>query len=183
MWYNRGRMTENNQAGGQVEIEAVYEVNFEKIYRFFYYKTLSRDIAEDLTSETFLRFVEEVNKRKHQEAIENYHKYLFGIARIVFLTYLRKKYNGATVNVAPQYFDQYVQEFLEDVGETPTLEERAIKYIERLPEKQKIVASMRLIQKMSNREIAEKLGRNANYVKVTFKRAMKSMKILVSCTP
>ena len=38
--------------------------NFKKLYRFFYYKVLSREKAEDLTSETFLIFVEQIQKRK-----------------------------------------------------------------------------------------------------------------------
>ncbi len=33
-------------------IEDVYRRNVEKLYRFFYFKVLNKQIAEDLTSET-----------------------------------------------------------------------------------------------------------------------------------
>jgi RNA polymerase sigma factor (sigma-70 family) len=45
-----------------------------------------------------------------------------------------------------------------------------------LPEKQRIVISLRLIEKLSLKEIAQELGKNMNYVKTTQKRAIKNLK-------
>jgi len=161
-------------------IELTYEQNFEKIYRFFYYKVLNCTLAEDLTSDTFLAFVEQVKKRKD---IENYNAFLYGVARIVFTKHLRKKYKEPAFNVAPEYFEQYVEHLLSESKGSKSLEERAQKYIDLLPPSQKQVAYLRLVAKHNNKEIAEKLGKNQNYVKVTFRRALKSLKKLVACTP
>lgn len=164
----------------QAEIQSIYQQNFEKIYRFFYYKTLSKDLSEDLTSETFLGFVDQASRR---DDIENCTGFLYGIARNVFLNYLKSKYKDPGFSVDPEFFQRYVEGFVEEKDSKETLEEKAMKYIQRLPEKQGAVAYMRLIQKMSPMEIATKLGKNRNYVKVTLRRALKSLRQLIECTP
>jgi RNA polymerase sigma factor (sigma-70 family) len=161
-------------------LEVTYKQNFEKIYRFFYYKVLDCMLAEDLTSETFLAFVEQIKKRKD---IKNYNAFLYGVARVVFTKHLQKKYKEATFNVAPEYFEQYIEHVLFDAKCDKPLEDRAQKYIDLLPSAQKEVAYLRLVAKHTNKEIAQKLGKNQNYVKVTFRRALKSLKKLVACTP
>jgi DNA-directed RNA polymerase specialized sigma24 family protein len=39
------------------DVEAIYELFSERIYKFFYFKFTSKQIAEDLTSETFMAFL------------------------------------------------------------------------------------------------------------------------------
>lgn len=168
-------------------IEITYEQNFEKIYRFFYYKVLNRTLAEDLTSETFLQFVEEIKKRNKKSndepGVQNYNAFLFGVARIIFVKHLKKKYKEGSFSVAPEYFEAYVDNLLADASVQKPLEDRVERYIALLPASQREVAHLRLIAKCNNKEICEKLGKNMNYVKVTFKRALKSLKKLVACTP
>lgn len=79
------------------DIEVAYDQYFNNIYRFFSYKLLDKCIAEDLTSETFLLFVKQV---KQDSEIINIKQYLFGIAKHVFLKYLKSKYdeNSTSLN-------------------------------------------------------------------------------------
>jgi len=161
------------------ELEQLYNKNFVKIYRFFYYKVLSREIAEDLTSESFMKFLA-ISKTK--DDILDKEKYLFGVVKLVFMSYLRNKYNSIkTIPIeTEQDFGSYVDNFIKEVDEEPTPEDLAIKYIEKLPEKQKIVVKMRLIEKKSLKEICQILNKDMNYVKTTQKRALKNLKILIS---
>lgn len=159
-------------------VEEIYNNHFEKIYKFFYYRVLSADIAEDLTSNTFLTFAEIVRGDKVQ--IQNHDKIIYGIAKNIFLQYLKQKYKSEIpFSVIGDNFEEYVSEEIKSIEDKPTLEERAIKYINLLPIKQKEVAYLRLIEKMSLKAIAVKLKKNLNYVKVTQRRALKSLKVLV----
>ncbi|MDD3647030.1 MAG: sigma-70 family RNA polymerase sigma factor [Candidatus Dojkabacteria bacterium] len=161
------------------EIEIVYEQNIVQIYRFFYYKTLSKEKAEDLASETFLTFINQIKKNK---TIGNPRNFLFGIAKNVFLKFLRKKYRDELTfdENHIENFAQYTQNFLQEIDQKPTLEDKALKFILKLPEKQKQVLYMRLMDKMKLNEIAEKLGKNMNYVKTTQKRGIKNLKKLIA---
>jgi RNA polymerase sigma-70 factor (ECF subfamily) len=159
-------------------VSDLYDLHMEKIYRFFYYKVLSKEVAEDLTSETFLTFVNSIKKGKN---ISNPKNFLFGIAKFIFLKYLKKKYQANEIPLSFESIDfvQYIEDFIQEIDRTPTIEERAIKYIHLLPEKQRDVIYMRLIQKMNLSEIAQKLGKDMNYVKKTQQRGLRNLRNLI----
>jgi RNA polymerase sigma-70 factor (ECF subfamily) len=158
------------------EIEILYDNNFKKLYRFFYYKLLSKELAQDLTSETFTTLI--AGQKSNSVIIKNYEKYLFGIAKIIFCEHLKKKYqepNFIDYEDAPD-FEETVTSTLEDFTEERTPEDILLSRLELLPKKQRAVISMRLIEKLSLKEIAQKLGKDMNYVKTTQKRAIKNLK-------
>ncbi len=59
------------------------------------------------------------------------------------------------------------------------MKERALIYIERLPDKQREVARMRLLEELSVGEVAQQLQRSSLYVKTTQHRALKSLKLML----
>lgn len=69
------------------EIEGQYD----KIYRYCYFKLQKREIAEDITQETFLRFWESRDYHSEGKAL----RYLYTIARNLCIDeYRKKKYRG-----------------------------------------------------------------------------------------
>lgn len=163
------------------ELEKIYNVHFEKLYRFFYYKTLDRTIAEDLTSQTFLSFIEMIKKNAE---IEDPIKFLYGIAKNTFGTYLRKKYKQHEINNIDWDLiaDEYVGEYVEGMEKPKDIRDTAKKYIKMLPYSQKVVLELRFVKGMSLTEICAELGKNMNYVKTTQKRGLKSLKRLAVYT-
>jgi len=156
--------------------DEIYETHFHQVYRFFYFKTLSKESAEDLTYQTFLSFIENLKKKIK---IDNYNAYLYSIARNIFAKFLKEKYH-ADIIISNENFYDFIQGFLEEIDKTPSLEDRALKYIDKLPSKQRQVIFLRLIQKEKISDIAKKLHKNINYVKVTQKRAIISLKRLIA---
>lgn len=162
------------------DVREAYERYMEPIYAFFAAKLLDKKTAEDLTSETFVTFVKHV---KNNTEIENIRAYLYGIARNVFLLHLRRKYKISEVSY--QEFDDfavYTQAVVEK-SKSKSLEDRLLPLIDMLPEMQKEIIRMRLIEKCSLSDIVAKLGKDMNYVKTTQKRAIKKLRELVACTP
>lgn len=158
------------------DIETIYDLNIEKIYRFFYYKTLSKEIAEDLTSETFLQFIDQIKKEKE---IVNLISYLFGIARIVFSNYLKRKYKTEIpLSNGLDNFAAKIDDYLEE-SDQETAEEKIRKYLNFIPQSQRVVVELRLIYKLTLSEIAQKLGKDMNYVKTNQKRGIKSLKKVI----
>jgi len=66
----------------------IYDQYVEKIYRFIFLKVSSQEIAEDLTSETFLRGWESF---KNRNDIENPQAFLYQIARNLITDHYREK--------------------------------------------------------------------------------------------
>ncbi len=159
-------------------IEDVYRDNAEKLYRFFYFKVLNKQVAEDLTSETFMALAEKIpTLQKDKTLLE---KYLYGIAKNKWNMYLRDKYKREefeTENIDD--FSQYVSSEL-DTMQSLSLKERALYFIKMLPPKMRIVAMLRLIDGLLPSEIAVRIKKPINYVKVTLRRALRRLEELVA---
>lgn len=162
----------------EITVESVYERNVEKLYKFFYFKVLDKQTAEDMTSDTFVAFAEKFNTLdKDMDTME---KYLFGIAKNVWNGYLRNKYNQPeTLTDDIDDFSRFVDDENEEI-DGMSLQERAIKFINLLPPKQRIVATLRLIDGLTPKEIATKIDKSINYVKVTLRRALRRLEELVA---
>jgi RNA polymerase sigma-70 factor (ECF subfamily) len=159
------------------EIETIYEGFFEVIYKFFYYRTLSKEIAEDLTSETFIQFVKGLKEGKE---IENHRAYLFGIAKIIFTNYLRQKYKDSIpFSQISEDFEDYLVDTVKERDNAPSNEDLLIKFLDRVPPAQREVLKLRFLEKNTLSEICTILKKNMNYVKTTQKRGLKSLRQLI----
>ena len=76
----------------------IYDQYVEKIYRFIFLKVNSQEVAQDLTSETFLRGWESF---KNGNKIENPQAFLYQIARNLVTDHYREK--GRTQVVSAEY--------------------------------------------------------------------------------
>ena len=77
---------------------SIYDKYVDKIYRFIFIKVSSQEIAEDLTSETFLRGWQVFKER---EDIENPPAFLYQIARNLIIDHYREK--GKAKIVSAEY--------------------------------------------------------------------------------
>lgn len=158
--------------------EHVYRDNAEKLYRFFYFKVLEKSVAEDLTSETFMALAEKIPSLEPDKVLLE--KYLYGIAKNVWNMYLRKKYRNGEIDIANiDDFSEYVTDEVEAM-QSRSLKERALFFINQLPTAQKVVAMLRLIDGLLPSEIAIRIDKPLNYVKVTLRRALKRLRELVA---
>ena len=71
------------------EFSSIYDKYIEKIYRFTFLKVNSKEIAEDITSDTFLKGWEAYQKSQNQ--IKNPQAFLYKIANNLIIDYYRIK--------------------------------------------------------------------------------------------
>ena len=64
-----------------------YEAQYDKIYRYCYYKVNNAAVAEDITQETFLRFLENSTYKENGKELN----YLYTIARNLCIDEYRKR--------------------------------------------------------------------------------------------
>jgi RNA polymerase sigma-70 factor (ECF subfamily) len=157
------------------EMITIYRDNVEKIYRFFFYKVLDRETAEDLTSTTFLTFA----KKSVSEKVDSPKSYLFGIAKNIFLTFLKGKYKAKIESIDDEAFEDIVDETVELGPERKDIFDMLQELLPQVPSKQREVLSLRFIEKLSIEEISQRLGKDKNYVTTTQRRGLRSLKRLM----
>ena len=82
----------------------IYDKYVDKIYRFIFLKVNSQEVAEDLSSETFLRgwqafYERQGNNSKNHKKIENPPAFLYQIARNLVVDFYREKGKCQVVSV------------------------------------------------------------------------------------
>lgn len=157
------------------ELEDIYTANFEKIYRFFFYKTRSKDDAEDLTSQTFLAFADSPNKDDIKSTIA----YLYGISKNIFYRYIREKCHTVPLSEDQMEWIAQVEQTISQGLAEDTFEKKLLPLIERLPPMQRQIMQLIYIENLGVAGTVSKLGKTENYVKTTKKRAIKNIKKLI----
>jgi len=151
----------------------IYDQHIGKIYRFIFLKVNSQEIAQDLTSETFLRGWETF-KVKNEE-IENIQAFLYRIARNLVTDYYREK--GRTQIVSA--------EFVPVVDPQPGLEEGAMLRSDleiirgalvSLKEEYQDVITWHYLEDLSIPEVAKMLDKTEETTRVTLHRALNALK-------
>lgn len=163
-----------------MKIEDVYDAHVDKVYRFFYVKSLNRYVAEDLTSQTFIALCEQM--QDPDRVIQDHKKFLYGIMRNIWLMYLREKYTRhETAIEGIEDFEDFVNSEIDTFSDL-TVKQRAEVFINQLPDKQRQIVTRRLLEECSIKDICAQTGKDSNYVKTTYKRGLKRLKQLIEET-
>lgn len=158
----------NQEATGQL-----YDAYVGNIYYYFYRRTKNRQEAEDLTSETFTRALKRLRDGTWPD--HPFRAWLFGIAKNVFLEWLRKQSNTNIEEHDMQSEwtgDEYVLE------EIHTRERCAVIWsvVNQLPEAYKYILELRYLHDLSYIDIASTLGKQIGACKALHYRAMKRLR-------
>jgi len=148
----------------------IYDKYIDKIYRFIFFKVNSQEIAEDLTSETFLKGW----KAFQGQEIENPSAFLYQIARNLIVDHYREKGNASFVSVENiQVVDPLNLEertLLNSDMETIKVE------LANLRDDYREIIVLRYINEFSFSEIAKILDKSEEASRIQLHRALKSLK-------
>lgn len=147
------------------ELEEIYKKYFKDVYLFIYSISKDRHIAEDMTSETFLKAMKSIDDFKGNCDIK---VWLFQIAKNSYYSYLRKNKDLLNLDIISDKDEST------DV-EKAILSSEASKEIQRiihkLPEPYREIFTLRFFEELSFKEIGDLFGKTDNWACVTFHRA------------
>jgi RNA polymerase sigma-70 factor (ECF subfamily) len=153
------------------EFQTFYQENLGLIYRYVYSKVGNREVAEDLTSQIFMKAVRSVDTERGSQSMQ---KWLFQVARTTIADYWRAHYR-VSVNS--------LEELLEAGWEGPADEEpaamngkpedRVQRILQALPEHYREVLTCRFLLNLSIRDTAMRMNLTEANVKVLQFRALK----------
>jgi RNA polymerase sigma-70 factor (ECF subfamily) len=153
------------------EFQGFYQEKLKPIYRYVYSKVGNREVAEDLTSDIFLKAVRSLNKEFSPQSMQ---KWLYLIARTTVAEYWRSHYREPGTSL---------DELLEAGWEGPAEEEpaaissgsadRVQRLLQALPEHYREVLTCRFLLNLSIKATALRMGLTETNVKVLQFRALK----------
>lgn len=153
-----------------MDIEKIYRIYFEDVYRFLLSLSKNKDIAQDITSETFLKVI--YNSKKIENTT-NIKAYIFTIAKNTYINYYKKNKLMITTDDIEK-FDQGIDSFEESLIEDDKLKILR-NAIDKLDEPYKSITKLRL-NDLSFKEIGKIYGKTSNWACVCYYRSKEKLK-------
>jgi RNA polymerase sigma-70 factor (ECF subfamily) len=155
----------------------VYDLYIDKIYRFVYFKVSDQELAQDFTSEVFLKTWEYINTGKE---INNLNALLYATARnIVIDHYRRKSQHNVSIDEVIEQTEEVlavdISEGLMNKIDVQMLEQ----FLKELKDEYREVLLLKYIEDFDLQEIAQIMGKKNGAVRVLLHRATKSLKDLL----
>jgi len=157
------------RSGDQEAFANLYNIYIKKIYDFIYYKTLHQDVAEDLTSQVFLKALKNISKFKSN----NFSAWIYTIARNTVIDYYRSSKNVKNID---DCWDLASSDDLTDELDNNLKIAQVREALAELPVADRELLIMRLWLDLPFKEIALILGKSDSAVKMSFKRVLGRLK-------
>ncbi len=154
----------------------LYDYFFPKVYAFVASKVGDRDDAEDLTSEIFMKVLENIHAYEWRGI--PFGGWLFKIARNVLNTYYSQHAKTTTKDIDDVYG------LAEDEEKTSPhkkaaqneLSEKVKKVMRELPEREVMVVQLKFFSQLNNREIMHVTGLSESNVAIILFRTLRKIK-------
>jgi RNA polymerase sigma-70 factor (ECF subfamily) len=171
-----GQLVDRAKAGDTDAFAQLYDRYLDTIYRYVYYRVGSRQLAEDLTSETFLRALRSMGTFTWQG--RDFGAWLVTIARNLVADHFKSSRFRLEVTIA----DMVATEGATESAESPegvvirSLTNAALlAAVKRLNPQQQECLVLRFLQGLSVAETAKVMGKNEGAVKTLQYRAVRTL--------
>ena len=156
-----------------------YNKSIDKIYRFIFLKVESSEIAQDLTSQVFVKVWDKISKGKGD--IENLSAYTFKIAKRELADFYRSRTRFKIIPADQQEVraimdDESILANPERFVKVESDFEKIKEALALLSDEFQDVLILRYVNGFSSKEIAELLGKSEGAVRVMVHRALKDLK-------
>ncbi|WBL16899.1 RNA polymerase sigma factor [Sutcliffiella sp. NC1] len=153
--------------------EELYIKYSDDVFKFIFFMTYEKEIAEDLTHDTFIKVKKSLTNFRGESS---YYTWIISIARNVTYDYLRRKHKIKFLSFHIRNHSKQTKETAEEL----VLNEESLKELYRAINNLKVnykeVVILRKIQGLSVEETAQALGWSKSKVKSTMQRALEKLK-------
>jgi len=150
----------------------LYDVYFQKIRRYIFFKVPRAEDADEITAEVFLRGWEYATSSR----VENPGALFYRIAQNLVADFYRRRKVDTSIDLIEEVVQQG-RGLAEQIAQNE--EERAlIQSLQKIKEEYRDVLVMRFLDEMSVKEIAVILEKTPNNIRVTLHRAKKALREL-----
>jgi RNA polymerase sigma-70 factor (ECF subfamily) len=159
--------------GNQKAFAYFYDFYQDKIYRFLYFRVSDQNLAQDLTSDVFIKVLDYIKEGKE---IENFQSFIYKIARNLIIDFYRQREQEELP------IDEFVEEnipeekdLIEAVNDKFELE-KIQQALAQIPDRYREVIILRFIEDLPFKEIAKITDLKEDYVRMLSHRGLKMLR-------
>jgi RNA polymerase sigma-70 factor (ECF subfamily) len=160
------------QQGDREALEELYLLHFDRIYSYLHVSVGNRHDAEDLTTQTFVKMLESINRFRWQAA--PFSAWLFRIAHNLAMDHFRASRRWQPEEEVPEPPGEEEmsaeQAAMQEIGRQSMLD-----LIERLSHEQQQVLTLKFVFNFTNADVATILGKTEGAIKSLQHRALASL--------
>lgn len=163
--------------GDESAFGQIYDLYFEKLYRFVFYRVNHKEAAEDLVSETFIRIW---SSRSQIKGAGAFNAWVYQIARNLVIDYYR-----ARKTIVDLQELENVLEYEDNVVDRTNLDfeqKTFLAALDKLGSDQQLVIKLKFLDELENEEIAKLLDKTEGAIRVIQHRAIAELKKLLENT-
>ena len=157
-------------------IGAVFDRYFPDVYRFVYYKLNDEQVAEDISSDVFVRMLEAVEKRRGPK--DNIKGWLLATASHAIADHLRQAYRRPTEALIETMPDEGEPSMIDEINRREQVDSIQQAYAGLTPDQQNVLA-LRFGDGYSLEETARVMQKNVNAVKALQYRALAALQRMI----
>lgn len=160
----------------QKNFSKIYDQYISRIYRFVYLRVNSKDIAQDITSETFTRAWNKFRTDNPESKVKNWAGFLYQIARNLITDFYRER---ARVQIISASYASVLTDpaiGLEEKAFLSSEVEQIRSALSQLGQEQQEVVIWRYLDNLSIKEIASILDKPEGTVRVIIHRALEALR-------
>ena len=151
----------------------------DKLFAYFFFRLGDRGLAEDLVQETVLRAYEAYDRYDSRFAFSTW---IYTIARNAYIDVLRR--HRPTDPLPEENEGGPVEDGWQEMSETLDVAidtRRVLDAVAHLPSKQSDSIRLRLVDELSDKDIAKRLGLSPEAVRQNISRGLRSLRSLLLC--
>jgi RNA polymerase sigma-70 factor (ECF subfamily) len=156
----------------------LYELYVEKIYNYIYYRLGNHHDAEDLTAKVFYRALNHI-AHYNQKGVP-FAAWLYRIAHNLVINWRRDHSRRQIVSLENLDLSGDKQEGPQQAAEQANERELLLAAIQRLPRERQELLVLKFVERMSNAEIGQVLGRSEGAIKSLYHRTLVSLKEILA---
>ena len=158
--------------GDKESIAAIYDMHYQAIYRYIYYRVSDSAAAEDLAADVFIRMLDKLPD--YQDRGKPFLAWLYTISRNIVIDYHRSQSKTELIPIQEQIITDDLP------GPSKQIEDRQVedcfrKALERIPESQRLILIYRFIEKHPTPKILELTGKSDRAIRSLQHRSLRSM--------
>gem|GEM_PF-3432667 len=174
-------MAQYQSGNSDQALSQIYRENVDVVYKYIFKHCGNRGIAEDITSDTFMTFIEKIEKYSGNSRIRTF---LIGIAVNKLRQHWQKNPNNDSLDrenfILPTDHTRAPEKVTDQ--KTPSVHEQLEPHMKRvlqeLPEKYRMVLHYRFQEHLTSQQVAKKMNTTSGNVRVIQTRALEKARTI-----
>jgi RNA polymerase sigma-70 factor (ECF subfamily) len=157
------------QSGDEQAFGRLYDIYFDRIYAFVFYRVHHKEVAEDISEEVFIKAWTRVKAVK----AESFGGWLYSITRNTLIDHYRKQ--RETVDLSE--IENLIESDQDVIAETDLQinQKLLLEMIRKLTPEQQIIMKLKFLEGMETEEVSEMISKSSGSIRVVQHRAIQRL--------